>query len=260
MPRFAANVTMLFTELPFLDRFQAAAQARFKAVEFLFPYEFEIAQLQDRIGAAGLQVVLHNLPAGNWAAGERGIATDPARTGEFQDGVGRAITYAKALACPQMNCLAGIPRAGVEDATLRHTLVENIRFAAHALDGAGLRLVVEPVNTRDIPGFYVSKTAQALSILDDVGIAAVKLQYDIYHAQVMEGNLLPTIEAQLARIGHIQIADNPGRHEPGTGEINYPFVFSRLDALGYDGWIGCEYKPSAAGFGWLRPYLAEHAA
>ena len=251
---------MLFTELPFLDRFQAAAGAGFKAVEFLFPYEFEAAQLQDKLHGAGLELVLHNLPAGNWAGGERGVATDPARVGEFQDGVGRAITYAKALSCPQLNCLAGIPPAGLDDATARRTLVENVRFAAHALEGTGVRLLLEPVNTRDVPGFYVNKTAQALSILDDAAAPAVKLQYDVYHAQVMEGNLLPTIEAQLARIGHIQVADNPGRHEPGTGEINYHYVFSRLDALGYGGWIGCEYKPSAAGLDWLRTYQTEHSA
>ena len=262
MPKFAANLTMLFTELPFLDRFAAAAGAGFKAVEFLFPYDFEKQAVSHALTSNGLQLVLHNLPAGNWGAGERGIATDPARMAEFRDGVARAIDYAAALHCPQLNCLAGIPPAGLDAATARHTLVENLRFAADALGKAGLRLVLEPVNTRDIPGFFVNRTDQALTILDDVGSEDLKLQYDIYHAQVMEGNLLPTITANLARIGHIQVADNPGRHEPGTGEINYPFLFQQLDAIGYTGWIGCEYKPAAAttaGLGWLHTLTKDAA-
>ena len=259
MPRFAANLTMLFTELPFMDRFAAAAGAGFTAVEFLFPYDYEKQALADALKANGLEIVLHNLPPGDWAAGERGIATHPARQAEFRDGVTRATGYAQALHCPQVNCLAGIPPAGVDAATAHRTLVENLRYAAEALGRAQIRLVMEPINTRDIPGYFVNSTAQGLSIVDAVGSDNLKLQYDIYHAQVMEGDLLPTITANLARIGHIQIADTPGRHEPGTGEINYPFLFAALDRLGYAGWIGCEYKPAGetvAGLGWLHTMKA----
>jgi len=258
MPKFAANLTMLFTEQPFLDRFAAASRAGFKAVEFLFPYDHPAQQVADTVKAAGLQVVLHNLPAGNWAGGERGIACLPGRVDEFRAGVTRAIEYAKALGAPQVNCLAGL--AAPDDAAARRTLVDNLRFAGDALDKAGIGLLLEPVNTRDVPGFFVSHTAQGLAILDEAGHPNIKLQYDIYHAQVMEGDLLPTIERNFARIGHMQVADNPGRNEPGTGEINYPYVFRRLDELGYAGWIGCEYKPSAAGLGWMEPYMAAVAA
>ena len=261
MPKFAANLTMLFTEVPFLDRFAAAAEAGFEAVEFLFPYDFTVKQVADALSASHLTPVLHNLPAGNWAAGERGIACLPDRTAEFRAGVPRAIEYATALRVPHVNCLAGI--APADTAAAHRTLVDNLRFAAAELQKAGIGLLLEPVNRRDIPGFFVHGTAQGLAILDEVGSANLKLQYDIYHAQVMEGDLLPTITANLARIGHIQVADNPGRHEPGTGEINYPYVFRRLDELGYAGWIGCEYKPAAAtaaGLGWLQPYQRTRAA
>ena len=254
MPKFAANLTMLFTEMPFLDRFAAASSAGFRAVEFLFPYDHPAQQVADTAKAAGLQVVLHNLPAGNWGGGERGIACLPDRVEEFRAGVARAIEYATALDAPQVNCLAGL--APADTAAAHRTLVENLRFAADALHKAGIVLLLEPVNTRDVPGFFVPRTAQGLAILDEVGHPNIKLQYDIYHAQVMEGDLLPTIERNLARIGHLQVADNPGRNEPGTGEINYPYVFRRLDELGYAGWIGCEYKPSAAGLGWMQPYRA----
>jgi hydroxypyruvate isomerase len=255
MPKFAANLTMMFTELPFLERFAAAANAGFSAIEFLFPYDYEKQQIADLLHAHNLQLVLHNLPAGNWAAGERGIAAHPARIGEFRAGVARAIDYATALKVPQLNCLAGIVNG--DPAEARKTLVENLRFAAAQLHSAGLRLVLEPVNTRDIPGFFVSRTDQALAIIDDVGSDNLNLQYDIYHAQVMEGNLAETIERNLARIGHLQLADNPGRHEPGTGEINYDYLFRHIDSVGYTGWIGCEYKPAAAtasGLSWLKPY------
>jgi hydroxypyruvate isomerase len=255
MPKFAANLTMLFTELPFLDRFEAAAKAGFTAIEFLFPYDYDQQQIADLLHAHTLQLILHNLPAGNWATGERGIAAHPARVGEFRDGVGRAIEYATALKVPQLNCLAGIVDSDAGEA--RETLIENLRFAAEQLQAAGLRLLLEPVNTRDIPGFFVNRTDQAIAILNDVGHANLRLQYDIYHAQVMEGNLAETIQTNFARIGHLQLADNPGRHEPGTGEINYDFLFRHIDKLGYDGWIGCEYKPAATTLGglhWLKPH------
>jgi hydroxypyruvate isomerase len=257
MPRFAANLTMLFNEVDFLDRFAAAARAGFRGVEYLFPYSYPGDTLAERLHAHGLQQVLHNLPAGDWGAGERGIACLPGRVGEFQDGVGKAIEYARALHCPRVNCLAGIAPADVPEERLRDTLVSNLRFAARRLGEAGIQLLLEPINTRDIPGFFVHRTAQALSILDEVGSTNVALQYDAYHMQVMEGDLARTLESNLARIGHVQIADNPGRHEPGTGEISYPFLFAHLDRIGYRGWVGCEYKPATtteAGLGWYRPW------
>jgi hydroxypyruvate isomerase len=256
MPKFAANLTMLFNEVPFFERFAAAAQAGFKAVEFMFPYDFETSAISDALQSNNLTLVLHNLPAGNWAGGERGIACAPDRITEFRDGVAKAIIYAQALNCPQLNCLAGIVWPGHE-ATARATLVENIRFAADALQKAGLTLLLEPVNTQDIPGFFINRSNQALAIIKEVAAPNLKLQYDIYHSQIMEGNLACTIETNFAQIGHIQLADNPGRHEPGTGEINYHYLFKKLDELGYTGWVGCEYKPKSAtldGLSWLTTH------
>ena len=254
MPRFAANLTMLFTEHPFLDRFERAASAGFKAVEFLFPYAFEAADIQQRLADHGLTLVLHNLPAGDWDAGERGIACHPDRVAEFRDGVARAIEYATILGAPQVNCLAGKAPPGIAEEVLRSTFVDNLRYAAAALKKAGIRLLIEPINTFDIPGFYLNRTAQALAIIDEAGSDNLYVQYDIYHAQRMEGELIATMQKHLARIGHIQLADNPGRNEPGTGEIAYDHVFAALDRMGYAGWIGCEYKPATsteAGLTWL---------
>jgi len=253
MPQFAANLTMLFTEVPFLERFERAASAGFTAVEFLFPYAWPAEEIRARLDAHHLQLVLHNLPAGDWDAGDRGMACDPARVEEFRAGVPLAIAYAKALGVAQLNCLVGKAPAGVPDALLRQTLVDNLRFAAAELKNAQLRLLVEPINSYDIPGFYLNRTAQALAILDEVGADNALVQYDIYHAQRMEGELAATLQKHLARIGHIQLADNPGRHEPGTGEINYRYLLALLDELGYRGWVGCEYKPlttTLAGLGW----------
>ncbi len=255
MPQFAANLTMLFNEHAFLDRFEAAAKAGFKAVEFLFPYAYPVAELQQRLKAHGLKLVLHNLPAGDWDAGDRGMACDPKRVDEFRTGVARGIEYGTALGVPHLNCLAGKVQAGVDEATLRRTFVANLRYAAAELKKAGLNLLIEPINRFDIPGFYLNTTAQAISILDEVGADNAYVQYDIYHAQRMEGELANTMSTQLARIGHIQLADNPGRNEPGTGEINYAFLFKHIDRIGYKGWIGCEYKPAARtedGLGWIQ--------
>ncbi|NAW33643.1 hydroxypyruvate isomerase [Halomonas alimentaria] len=254
MPKFAANLSMLFTKVDFLDRFQAAAEAGFKGVEYLFPYDFEAAEIRRRLEDNGLEQVLFNLPAGDWAAGERGIACHPDRVAEFREGVERAIAYARVLGNTQVNCLAGIKPEGVSDAEARQTLVGNLRYAADKLADAGILLIAEPINTRDIPGFFLNRTEQALQIFDEVAGDNLKLQYDIYHMQIMEGDLAPTIETHFDRIAHVQIADNPGRHEPGTGEINYPFLFAHLDRLGYQGWIGAEYKPAGRtqeGLGWL---------
>jgi len=260
MPKFAANLTMLFNEVDFLDRFDAAAKAGFRGVEYLFPYAYDKNQLAEKLKTLKLTQVLHNLPAGDWAAGDRGNACQPARVGEFQDGVGKAIDYATALGCKQVNCLAGIAPAGAAPDMLRKTFVDNLRFAAGKLKTAGIRLLIEPINTFDIPGFYLSRTAQALEIMSDVGSDNLFLQYDVYHMQRMEGELAANLKKHLARIRHIQIADNPGRNEPGTGEINYPFLFRHIDQIGYDGWIGCEYKPAAttvAGLGWAAAYLSQ---
>ena len=253
MPRFAANLTMLFTELPFMQRFEAAAKAGFKAVEYLFPYAFDKKELAAALRATGLQQVLHNLPAGNWESGERGIACHPDRVSEFREGVGMAIDYATALGCPKLNCLLGKLPAGMSAEEARKVAVENLRFAARELQSAGIMLLIEPINHFDIPGFFLTRTDQALAIIDEVGSTNLLLQYDIYHAQRMEGELASTISKNMARIGHIQLADNPGRGEPGTGEINYPWLFKHIDAAGYTGWIGCEYKPRGTtvdGLGW----------
>lgn len=257
MPRFAANLSMLFNEHEFPDRFEAAAKAGFRAVEYLFPYAYPKEQLAERLARLGLTQVLHNLPAGDWAKGERGIAALPDRVGEFQDGVGKAIDYARTLGCTQLNCLAGIRPDGVPAEKIRETLVSNLRFAADKLKAAGIRLLVEAINTRDIPGFYVCGTQQTLDLIDATGSDNIFVQYDIYHMQRMEGELAATMEKHLPRIAHIQLADNPGRNEPGTGEINYPFLFALLDRIGYGGWIGCEYKPrttTTEGLGWYRAW------
>ena len=254
MPRFAANLSMLFTEVPFLERFGRAADAGFEAVEFLFPYAWPAATIRELLDAHGLRLVLHNLPAGDWEAGERGIACLPERVEEFRAGVATAVEYAKVLGVGQLNCLAGKAPAGADPALLRATLVANLRHAAGELARAGLKLLIEPINTFDIPAFFVHRTDQALDLLDEVGASNAFLQYDIYHAQRMEGELAATLQKHLARIAHVQIADNPGRNEPGTGEIHYPFLFEHLDRIGYAGWIGCEYKPAAAteaGLGWM---------
>jgi hydroxypyruvate isomerase len=258
MTKLCANLTMLFGEVDFLGRFAEAAQAGFKGVEFLFPYAYDKQALAEQLHRHGLQQVLHNLPAGDWAGGERGIACLPDRVSEFQDGVGTAIEYAQALGCKQLNVLAGIAPAGIAFETIHETFVSNVKFAARALAAEGIRLLIEPINTYDIPGFYVNRTRQALKIIEASGSENVFVQYDIYHAQRMEGELAATIEKHLPKIAHMQLADNPGRHEPGTGEIHYPFLFAHLEKIGYDGWIGCEYKPAtttSAGLRWAANYL-----
>lgn len=255
MPQFAANLTMLFTELPFLERFAAAHKAGFKAVEFLFPYAWPAQQIKDLLDEHQLQLVLHNLPAGNWDAGERGIACDVQRMSEFREGVARAIAYANTLGVKQLNCLVGKAPAHVSSLQIEQTLIENLRFAANALQQHGIALLIEPINTFDIPGFYLNHTQQALDLIDKVGADNLFVQYDIYHMQRMEGEIAATLAKHLPRIRHVQLADNPGRNEPGTGELNYPFLFKHLDALGYQGWIGCEYKPLARtedGLGWIH--------
>lgn len=256
MPRLAANLSMLFTELPFLARFGAAARAGFRAVEYQFPYAFgSAAEVAQAAQDAGVQVVLHNIPAGDAAKGDRGLGCLPDRRSEFREAVARAVEYARAAGCPRLNCLAGVaPR----DAAHHDTLVENVRFAASTLDAAGMRLMIEPINVRTVPGFFLTGTAQAVEVLDAAGAANAFVQYDLFHMQIMEGDLAKTIERLLPRIGHMQLADVPGRHEPGSGEINYPWLLDEIDRLGYAGWIGCEYNPQAdtlSGLEWAKPYL-----
>jgi hydroxypyruvate isomerase len=255
MPQFAANLTMLFNEVPFMDRFEKAAQNGFEAVEFLFPYAFAAEDIKAKLTANKLKLVLHNLPAGDWDAGERGIACHPNRVQEFRVGVPKAIQYATTLGVGQVNCLAGKIPEGVTREQAHATLVENLKFAAGELKKAGIKLLIEPINTFDIPGFFLSGTQQALKIIEETGSDNLFVQYDIYHMQRMEGELAATMQKNLAKIAHLQLADNPGRNEPGTGEINYRFLFEFIDKIGYQGWIGCEYKPAGAteaGLGWRK--------
>ena len=258
MPRFCANLTMLWNELEFMDRFAAAAKAGFKGVEYLFPYDHDKARIAGELKKHGLAQVLHNLPAGDWAKGDRGIGCHPDRVKEFQAGVATAIEYATALDCMQVNCLAGIRPRNTDPNDARETFIRNLQYAAPRLKDEGIKLLIEPVNTRDIPGFFLCHSRQALDIITAVGSDNIYLQYDIYHMQVMEGDLARTIEQNLKLIPHLQLADNPGRNEPGTGEINYPFLFGHLDRVGYAGWIGCEYNPlgdTSEGLAWATPYL-----
>ena len=258
MASLAANLTMLFGDVDFLERFEAAANAGFRGVEFLFPYGYDAQVLGSRLREHGLVQVLHNLPAGNWSGGERGIACLPERTEEFKVGVEQAIEYAGALGCERVNCLAGILPPGADPAAARETFVRNLGYAAARMKAAGIALLIEPINTKDIPGFFLSGTAQAIAIMDAVGSDNLWLQYDIYHMQIMEGDVAQAIPRLLPRIKHMQLADVPGRHEPGTGSIDYGSLLPAIDRIGYTGWIGCEYVPAAgtaAGLGWAAPYL-----
>jgi len=258
VPKFCANLTMLYQEVDFLDRFRRAKESGFQGVEYLFPYQWPAEQLAELLGRYGLRQVLLNLPAGDWAAGVRGIACIPGREEEFRQGVSLAITYAKILGCSQLNCLVGKTPDNAPAEAVHSTLVSNLRFAATKLQEAGITLLIEPLNSIDIPGFHLVHTHDAIALMDEVNQPTVRLQYDVYHMQIMEGNLTATLQQHIGRIGHIQIADLPGRNEPGTGEINFTNLFRSIDRMGYTGWIGCEYKPSTtteAGLGWLKPYL-----
>jgi hydroxypyruvate isomerase len=257
MPTFAANLTFLWTELPFLERFDAAAEAGFSQVEYMFPYEHQAREIRAVLDAAALEQVLFNLPAGDWAAGERGLACDPSRAEEFRDGVEQALAYAETLDVGQLNCLAGLRLEGVEPGLQWATLVENVRHAARRLGAVGLRLLVEPVNTFDVPGFLLPTTDDALRLLDEVGEPNVLLQFDAYHVRRMEGDPATRLEPLLDRIGHVQIADHPGRHQPGTGEIDFAALFELLDSAGYAGTVGLEYIPTpgtAESLGWVERY------
>ena len=258
MPRLAANLNYLFTEVDLLDRFAAAAAAGFRGVEYQHPYDQDKHAMAGRLRDHDLAMVLMNLPAGDLQAGDIGIACDPARVQEFRDAVAQGIEFAQALDCPQLNCLAGIAPPGVDAGRLFETFVENLRFASGRFADAGLRLLIEPINTRDRPGFYLSRPAMAMEIIDAVGADNLFLQFDVYHAQIMQGDIVASFEAYRERIGHVQIADTPGRHEPGTGELNFPFILDAIDRLGYAGWVSCEYVPSTdtgTSLAWARGYL-----
>ena len=255
--KFAANLTMLFTEYDFLKRFEKAHENKFKAVEYLFPYAYESSELKKLLDEYNLIQALHNLPAGDWENGERGIACNPDKMQDFKDGVHIAIEYAKKLNCNKLNCLIGIPDGNFSDQDIENCILENLKFASSVLEKENIQLLIEPVNTIDIPGFYLNTTKQAKNLLNKVNSNNLFIQYDIYHMQIMEGNLSLTIKENLDLIKHIQIADHPGRNEPGTGEINYSFLFSYLKSLNYDGYIGCEYNPETnteEGLKWKKDF------
>ena len=257
MPRFAANLSMMFNEVPFLDRFARARAAGFEAVEFLFPYEFPAAEIAQRLKDNGLSQVLFNAPPGNWEANERGIAALPGRQAEFREGIRKALEYCDALACPRLHVMAGLIPAGVPHDTLTATYAVNLAWAAEECAKVGVKPIIEPINHRDIPGFFLNTTDEAAAIIAAIGPERLGLQFDLYHCQITEGDVVKTVEKHLPLIAHMQVADTPGRHEPGTGEVNWPFVFERIDALGFRGWIGCEYRPKGVtedGLGWFAAY------
>ena len=258
MPRFNANLTMMFQEFLPLERFGEAAKAGFQGVEFLFPYAYPKDQLQELLEQHQLKMVLFNLPPGDWDAGERGVCCLPDRSNEFREGVAQALEYAAALNCSQLHAMAGLVPTGSQEEVLQETYVENLSYAAQLCAQHQVRLLIEAINTRDMPGYFLHRSSQAISLIEEVGSDNLWFQYDVYHMQIMEGDLTSTLQRLLPKIAHIQIADTPGRHEPGTGEIHYPFLLSQLDQWGYDGWIGCEYRPRSgtlSGLGWAAQWL-----
>jgi len=265
MPRFAANLSMLYNDVDFLDRFVAAARDGFQAVEYLFPYAYSAQELAARLQANGLQQVLFNAPPGNWDAGERGLACLPGREAEFREGIAKAVEYAKALQCPRIHVMAGLVPQGADAAMVRATYIANVRHAAEQAAPHGLQILLEPINGRDMPGFFLSRQDQAHTLIAEIGAANVKVQMDLYHCQIVEGDLAMKVRQYLptGNVGHFQIAGVPERHEPDMGEVNYTYLFKLLDQLGYDGWIGCEYRPARGaaahatsdGLGWLKPWL-----
>jgi len=257
MPKFAANLSMMFNEAPFLDRFAAARDAGFQAVEYLFPYDYEPDVVAAKLRENRLENVLFNMPPGNWAAGERGIASVPGREEEFRAGVRKALDYAERLGVKRLHAMAGIPPAEASPASCRATLIENLKYAAGELAPRGITLLLEAINTRDIPGFFVTTQAESFAICSAVDAPNLKMQMDCYHMQVMEGDLAKKLKHYAPHCGHIQIAGAPERNEPDTGEVRYEYIFRLLDDMGYQGWIGCEYRPAGAtvaGLGWFQPF------
>jgi len=257
MPRLAANLSMMFNEVDFLARFAAARQAGFDAVEFLFPYDFPAAELRKRLDDNGLTQALFNAPPGNWAGGERGLASLPGRQAEFRDAMKKALDYAGALGCKLVHCMAGIPDASVAPGTAVALYAANLAWAAEHASAAGVRLCIEPINHRDMPGYFLNTEAQGAAVCEALGADRVGLQFDVYHVQITEGDITKRMEKYMPIIAHMQIADVPARNEPGTGEIGWPFVFRRMDELGYTGYVGCEYRPAGdtvAGLGWRKTF------
>ncbi len=257
MPRFAANLSFLFQDEPFLDRFAAAADQGFQAVEFMFPYEHAAAAVASAMRSAGLQTVLFNAPPGDWAGGERGLAALPERRKEFRSAMLRAFDYAEALNCPRIHVVAGVAPSGADRRAMEACYMDNLAWAAEQASGQGRILLIEPINRRDIPGFFLSDFDFAEKVIADIGAPNLRLQFDVYHAQIIHGDLSRRIARQLPWIGHVQIANPPDRREPGNGEIDYRYIFRQFDSLGYDGWIGCEYRPegsTADSLGWIREY------
>ncbi|MGN4154070.1 2-oxo-tetronate isomerase [Burkholderia gladioli] len=258
MPRFAANLSMMYTEHPFLERFAAAARDGFRAVEYLFPYDFAADELKARLADAGLVQALFNAPPGDWAAGERGFASLPGREDEFRRAFDTALDYARVLGNDKLHVMAGLLPAGADRARHREVYLRNLAHAADAARAAGILVVIEPINTRDMPGYFLNRQDDAQAICREVGAPNLRVQFDCYHCQIVEGDIAMKLKRDFAGIGHIQVAGVPERHEPDLGELNYPYLFELIDTLGYDGWIGCEYRPKAGtseGLGWLRPYL-----
>jgi hydroxypyruvate isomerase len=257
VPKFAANLSFMFQDIDFLDRFDAAARAGFNGVEFLFPYDHPPETICERLERNRLSLALFNTGAGDWAGGERGLAALPGREREFRDGVDQAIRYAKATKCPLLHTMAGLWPEGQDKEAGERIYIDNLRWAADRAAAAGLAAVIEPINTRDIPGYFLNYTTQAIRVIERVGRANLKLQLDLYHVQIMEGDLATKIRSLAGRYPHVQIAGNPGRHEPDVGEIQYPYLFDLFDEVGYAGWIGCEYRPKSdtvAGLGWAKKY------
>ena len=253
MPRLAANLSMMFNEVPFLDRFAAARRAGFEGVEFLFPYDFPAPVLRERLSAEGLTQVLFNMPPGDWASGERGMAAIPGRQSAFRESVKKALDYAAALECRQVHCMAGLVPADVSLTTAAAVYATNLAWATEQAKPAGVRLVIEPINHRDMPGYFLNTQAQGAAIVDAIGRDRLGLQFDVYHVQITEGDITRRMEQFMPVIAHMQIADVPARNEPGTGEIGWAYVFRRMDELGYQGWVGCEYRPegdTVAGLNW----------
>jgi 2-dehydrotetronate isomerase len=258
MPRFAANLSMMYQEHAFLDRFGAAAKDGFKGIEFLFPYAHRAADIRARLDRHGQTQALFNGPPGDWDAGERGLASLPGREAEFRKSVDTALEYARVLGNERVHLMAGLIRPGEERARHREVYVSNLSYAAKVAASAGITVVIEPINTRDIAGFFLNRQDEAHAICAEVGATNLKVQMDFYHCQIVEGDLAMKLRQYIAGIGHIQIAGVPERHEPDLGEINYPYLFGLMDELGYAGWVGCEYRPKAgtsAGLNWLRPWL-----
>ena len=259
MPRFAANLSMMYTEHPFLERFAAAAEDGFKGVEFLFPYEHPAAQIRARLESAHLTQALFNAPPGDWTQGERGTASRPGREDEFRRGIDTALEYARVLGNERLHVMAGLIAPGEPRERHREVYLRNLAHAAQTAASAGITVVIEPINTRDIPGFFLNRQDEAHAICQEVGAPNLKVQMDLYHCQIVEGDLAMKIRQHIARVGHMQIAGVPERHEPDIGELNYPYLMALLDELGYAGWGGCEYRPRAGtreGLGWMRRILA----